>query len=82
MSNTQKASLEQRIALLEEIVKGLKGRDRGPKSERPMTDDDAQKVKFGDLKGLTHKKAAAELNLSYGQIYSARNGYTFNHVKA
>lgn len=82
MSNTQKATLEQRIAMLEEKVATLKVRDRGPKSERSMTDDDAQKVKFGNLKGLTHKKAAAELGLSYGQIYSARNGYTFNHIKA
>lgn len=82
MSNTQIATLEQRLALLEQKVEGLKVRNRGPKSERPMTEDDAQKVKFGDLKGLTHKKAAAKLGLSYGQIYSARNGYTFNHVKA
>ncbi len=82
MSNTQIATLEHRLALLEQKVDSLKVRNRGPKSERSMTDDDAQKVKFGDLKGLPHKKAAVKLGLSYGQIYSARNGYTFNHIKA
>ena len=46
-----------------------------------MTDDDAARVKFGNLKNASHKEAAAELGLSYGQIYSARGGYTFNHIK-
>jgi hypothetical protein len=46
-----------------------------------MTDEDAARVKFGDLKDLAHRKAAQELGLSYGQIYSCRLGYTFNHVK-
>jgi len=82
MSNAQKATIEQRLTMLEEKVANLKVRDRGPKSERSMTDEDAQRVKFGDLKDLKHKKAAKELGLSYGQIYSAREGYTFNHVKA
>lgn len=74
-------SLEERVALLEEKVANIKVRDRGPKSERSMTDEDAQRVKFGDLKELSHKEAAKELGLSYGQIYSARGEYTFNHVK-
>ena len=62
-------------------VNSIKVRDRGPKSERSMTDEDAQRCKFGDLKAKTHKEAAKILGLSYGQIYSARGGYTFNHVK-
>lgn len=74
-------TLEERVARLEEIVANIKVRDRGPKSERAMTDEDAWRVKFGDLAGLSHKQAASELNLSYGQIYSCRGGYTFNHVK-
>lgn len=73
-------SLEERVALLEEKVASIKVRDRGPKSERSMTDDDAARVKFGDLADASHKDAAKELGLSYGQIYSARGGYTFNHV--
>lgn len=75
-------TLEERVALLEEKVAAIKVRDRGPKSERSMTDEDAQRVKFGDLKDQSHKQAAEALGLSYGQIYSARGGYTFNHVKA
>lgn len=74
-------TLEERVSKLEEIVANIKVRDRGPKSERSMTDEDAFRVKFGDLKDLSHKQAAEKLNLSYGQIYSARGGYTFNHVK-
>ena len=74
-------TLEERVAALETIVANIKVRDRGPKSERSMTDEDAARVKFGDLKDQAHKDAAQELGLSYGQIYSARGGYTFNHVK-
>lgn len=77
-----KLTIEERLTALEERVDNIKVRDRGPKSERSMTDDDAARVKFGDLKELSHKEAAAELGLSYGQIYSARGGYTFNHIKA
>jgi len=69
-----------RIEALEEKVAKIKVRDRGPKSERTMSDEDAFRVKFGDLKDLAHKKAAEELSLSYGQVYSARGGYTFTHV--
>lgn len=62
-------------------VNSIKVRDRGPKSERSMTDMDAWRIKFGDLKDEGHKPAAAKLGLSYGQVYSARGGYTFTHVK-
>ena len=78
---SKKLTLEERVALLEEKVANIKVRDRGPKSERSMTDDDAFRVKFGNLKDKSHKDAAKELGLSYGQIYSCRGGYTFNHVK-
>ena len=74
------AALERRLAELEQKVANIKVRDRGPKSERTMTDEDAYRVKFGDLKDLKHKEAAAKLKLSYGQIYSARGGYTFTHI--
>lgn len=55
-------------------------RDRGPKSERTMTDDDARRVIMGDLKDVSHKAAAETLELSYGQIYSARKGFTFKPI--
>lgn len=75
------AELIQRVNELTEKVNAIKVRDRGPKSERSMTDEDAQRVKFGDLVDASHKEAAAELGLSYGQVYSARGGYTFTHIK-
>jgi hypothetical protein len=80
-----KATLPEVIAKMNEIVEkvnNIKVRDRGPKSERSMTREDAWKVKFGPLKEATHKAAAKELGLSYGQVYSARGDYTFNDVKA
>lgn len=79
-----KATPAQTIEKVNEIiskVNSIKVRDRGPKSERAMTDEDAARCKFGDLKDKSHKEAAKVLGLSYGQIYSARGGYTFNHVK-
>jgi len=83
-------SLEERIIELENELKLIKesksststGRDRGPSSTREMTEDDARKVMIGELKTLSHKLAASELGLSYGQIYSARGGYTFKGVYA
>lgn len=75
------ADVITKVNQLAEKVNSIKVRDRGPKSERSMTDEDAARVKFGNLKAASHKEAAAELGLSYGQIYSARGGYTFNHIK-
>ena len=74
------------IAVLQKQVEDLMqltgGKQRGPKTERPMQEEDAFRIKFGDLKDLNHKEAAAELALSYGQIFSCRGGYTFKHVRA
>ena len=85
MSSTKvELSIEDVLARLEALeakVANIKVRDRGPKSERSMTDEDASRIKFGDLKDHSHRDAAKELGLSYGQIYSARGGYTFTHVK-
>jgi hypothetical protein len=82
---TQIANLTDQIKLLEARVLALETqetvtRDRGPKSERDMTEEDARQVILGELKDLSHKAAAEKLNLSYGQIYSARGGYTFKKV--
>lgn len=49
-------------------------------SAREMTDDDARRIMNGDLANLKHKEAAEKLNLSYGQIYSCRLGFTFKHI--
>lgn len=69
---------------LNEVIEALNTasapRDRGPKSERTMTDDDARRVICGDLKDVPHKEAAETLNLSYGQVYSARKGFTFKPI--
>jgi hypothetical protein len=35
---------------------------------------------LGDLKEDSHKEAAEKLGLSYGQIYSARKGFTFKPI--
>ena len=48
--------------------------------ERKMTDEDAERILTGDLMKVKHKDAAEQLKLSYGQVYSARLGFTFKHV--
>ena len=73
--------LQTRVTHLEATISSFKPRDRGPQSTRTMTDEDATRIKFGDLKAVSHKAAAEALNLSYGQIYSCREGYTFKHIK-
>lgn len=80
------AKLKDVIAKVNEIIefvnntKVTKGRDRGPDSTREMTEDDARRALLGDLSAKSHKDAATELRLSYGQIYSARKGFTFKGV--
>ena len=79
------AKLKDVIAKMNEIIEVLNtrpvaARDRGPDSTREMTEDDARRILLGDLATKNHKDAAAELGLSYGQIYSARKGFTFKSV--
>ena len=77
------ATLSEVIIKVNELckyVKSIKTRDRGPKSSRVMTNDDAFNVKFGTLSQLTNKAAAVKLGLSYGQVYSARLNYTFKQI--
>lgn len=79
----QNAKLADVITKINEIVDFINSqpaRDRGPKSERTMTDDDARRVMVGDLKDKSHKECAELLQLSYGQIYSARKGFTFKPI--
>lgn len=72
--------LTKKVTELESRLDALKSRDRGPASTRQMTEKDAERVIHGDLKDVSHMKAAKELSLSYGQVYSARGGYTFKSV--
>lgn len=51
-----------------------------PEIGRRMVDSDAYHVKFGTLRSLKHGDAAKALGLTYGQVYSARKGFTFTHV--
>lgn len=75
------AEIAAKINEVIEVLNNLSTpRDRGPKSERTMTDDDARRVIFGDLKEASYKAAADALGLSYGQVYSARKGYTFKPI--
>jgi len=79
-----KLTVAEVAAKLNEVIEALNNasapRDRGPKSERTMTNDDARRVIMGDLKDVSHKAAAEALELSYGQIYSARKGFTFKPI--
>lgn len=79
-------ALAARIEDLESINFALESKvqkletKRGPESLRKMDEKDARRIMLGDLKDLSHKKAAEELGLSYGQIYSCRGGYTFKNI--
>ena len=77
MAQTTIKDLEARIEILETKLANVKIRDRGPSSTRTMTAEDAANILTGECKSMSHKEAAAKLGLSYGQIYSARNGFTF-----
>lgn len=80
------AKLKEIIEKMNEIIEKMnttkvtKVRDRGPDSQREMTEADARSILLGELKDKSHKAAAEELGLSYGQIYSARKGFTFKGV--
>jgi len=80
----EKAKLADVVAKVNELVEAYnaqpKGRDRGPDSTREMTEDDARSILMGEQKDASHNDAAKALGLSYGQIYSARKGFTFKSV--
>ena len=70
--------LQARVAQLETALASLKPKSRA--SAREMTHQDAFDCKFGKHAGLKTKQAAEAAGLSYGQVYSARGGYTFKDV--
>jgi len=78
------AAIDLRLSAIEEklTTKIKEGNGRGPISTRAMTVDDAIKIMTGGFKDKTIKDCAKELGLSYGQVYSARNGYTFKEQYA
>lgn len=79
---TQIAELFALITNLESKIVELQTKIEPKRNEaqREMTDDDAYRIMTGDLKDSKHKDAAAQLGLSYGQVYSARGEYTFKHI--
>lgn len=75
------ASLTQRVdALEQQLANQPKPRNRGPASNGAMTTEMAERMMIGDLRNTSNNQAAIILGLSYGQIFSARKGYTFKPV--
>jgi len=73
-------TLSLQVEQLTQTVEKLSTK-KGPASTREMTLEDAERIINGDLRSMSHKVAAEKLGLSYGQIYSARGGYTFKGVE-
>lgn len=84
MNEVTKMNLADLTALVLElqarIVKLEAPKPSSNSSQREMTDDDARNILNGELKDAKHKDAGEKLNLSYGQIYSCRLGFTFKHI--
>lgn len=76
------ARTKEIVEKLNEVIEVLQSapKDRRQRATREMTEDDARRVVIGDLKMKSHKEAAEELDLTYGQVYSARRGYTFTKI--
>lgn len=80
-----KMSLAELTALVLEQAKTIeelktKLEPKRNEAQREMTDDDAKRILTGDLANAKHKDAAAQLGLSYGQVYSCRLEHTFKHI--
>lgn len=73
------AKVNELVTKHNELNEKFEGRN-GPKSDRKMTDEDAKRIMLGDLKDKSHNECAELLKLSYGQIYSARKGFTFKPI--
>ena len=75
------SDLRSEVLVLRLEVQRLNGTFRST-GIKAMTENDARRVVFGDLANVPVKDAAEKLGLSYGQVYSAKNGYTFKTVYA
>jgi len=86
MTTKSKVTVAQLSLAVEELMARIETlesrptRDRGPASENAMTEDHARVILIGEDSALSHKAAAEKHGLSYGQVYSARNGFTFKVV--
>jgi hypothetical protein len=74
------ALIDKRLTAIESSPSVV--RSKGLMSTRGMSEDDAKRIMTGDLASKSITECAKELGLSYGQIYSARNGYTFKSLYA
>lgn len=77
---TLAVALEMIAELTERVAKLEATPTKTQASIREMTDDDARRILTGNLAQASHKLAAEELGLSYGQVYSCRLEYTFKHI--
>lgn len=68
------------IAALTVRVEALEAPKPSKASEKEMSEADAEAVTYGEFSALKHKEAAEKLNLTYGQVYSARLEFTFKGV--
>jgi len=83
MSDTKQLSHKELIELvttLEARLAKVEASKAKSVSDREMTDDDAIRATYGDLADKKHKEVAETLNLTYGQVYSARLEFTFKSV--
>ena len=73
--------LSERVRTLEERAQAqIIHKNRSSAMLREMTTEDARKVLAGDYAELDHTDAAAQLGLTYAQVYSCRLGYTFKPI--
>jgi hypothetical protein len=81
---SQVKMIEVSLEMFNELVarvSALEEKLNKPKADSvEMTDDHAVRILAGDLADKKHKEAAEALGLTYGQVYSARLGYTFKHI--
>ena len=76
----QQTQIDSLLTMIEDLQEQVESKRGGPKSERAMTEDDARRILDGDMKDVGHKQAANDLQLSYGQVYSCRKGFTFKKI--
>lgn len=74
-------NIELKTKLVEAELAAVKTPTSGkPRKSRDVTDDDVLKIVKGKKGGSTVKALANLLGLTYGQVYSVYNGYTFTDI--
>ena len=79
-SLTNKELVALVLDLQDRVTKLESSSTKTPTTGKEMTDEDAEKVIYGELSAVKHKDAADKLGLTYGQVYSARLEFTFKNV--